>query len=84
MVILTVATPPGNENANDIEKEYMLIANRTSVFFIRTCDFYHTVKPTKQKVPFLCELAPLKTQYGCRPRFDQMNTVSHLINVSHG
>lgn len=93
MVILTVASTQktrslestisssSSSSVGDIEREYMLIANRTSVFFIRTCDFYHTVKPTKQKIPHLCELSALKTTYGSRPRYDQMNTIQHLINV---
>ncbi len=64
-----------------MEREYILVSYRTKVFYIRTCDYFHSVKPTNLKVPFLCDVASMKNLYGKQPRPDQLNEVSHLMNV---
>lgn len=76
MVLLSVIS------GEDDTREHMIVANHTRVYLVKTQDFWHSVKPTKQHVSFCCDVDSEGTQVGAqKPRLDQLSEISHMRNV---
>ncbi|CAD7929889.1 unnamed protein product [Amoebophrya sp. A25] len=69
-------------DTHDVEKEHILVSHHQTLYYVRTCDYFHTTKPTKQKVPFLCDVGlTVKNEYGRLPRLDQLPEITQLLSI---
>ena len=76
MVLLAVV------NGEDTDREHMIVANHNRVYLVKTQDFWHSVKPTRQQVAFCCDvdMEGLKSSQQ-KPRLDSLSEISHMRNV---
>lgn len=71
-----------HDGHGSVDREYILLAHKSCLYHVRSVDYAHVVKPTRQRVSMVQDLGTVPSAYGKKPRGDQMSTISHLVNVT--